>query len=320
MSLEPDARAAISTAEAAMDAAWSTEDPIGSFCEAFQRAAKGAEIVAHPGATNGPPDWTLSSIFRDFRGTLPSQDRLPEFRACGAYGDRATDPFANRPVNLRDLAGRVGRARVEQITEELFLPIGLFHQLRTVLYDAAGRVVLLAGYYRARRAPAFDVDDSARLHALQPALRRWATLARAIGFEPLGDGALASAISAMRVPAALLHRDRIVLANEAARDLVARSGVSMTTLGAQGKTIRLRRSGVDLDLALLPCHALEPSVVEASRTVPTYLAPIVAALREGLSDKDIADRRGMPLSTVRTYVQRVLAIFGVGTRRALMRI
>lgn len=315
-SLDADARAALGQVEAALDEVWSTDDPIRSFCAAFERSAPAVDVVVHPGAVDGPPPWTLSTIFRGYRGVLPCNAKLPRFRSYGAYGERATDPFANRPVNLRDLAARVGRARVEQMAEELFQPIGLFHQLRTVLYDRSGHVRLLAGYYRPRGGLPFDAADHARLHALQPALRRWVNLATAIGFEPLGDGALVSAVSAMVGPSLLTRRDRIVFANAAAHALAESSGVALAELRARGRTIRLRERGIELDLLLLP----SPASAQPQVPVATYLRPVLKLLREGLADKEIAERLGLPMSTARTYVQRVLTIFGVHGRRALMRL
>ncbi|MBL0197509.1 MAG: hypothetical protein IPQ09_25470 [Myxococcales bacterium] len=67
---------------------------------------------------------------------------------------------------------------------------------------------------------------------------------------------------------------------------------------------------------------LLPSPASAQPQVPvaTYLRPVLKLLREGLADKEIAERLGLPMSTARTYVQRVLTIFGVHGRRALMRL
>ncbi|WP_437626770.1 LuxR C-terminal-related transcriptional regulator [Sorangium sp. So ce1151] len=42
-------------------------------------------------------------------------------------------------------------------------------------------------------------------------------------------------------------------------------------------------------------------------------------LGEGFADKDIAERLGMPLSTVRTYVARVFQRLRVQDRRELIR-
>ena len=175
---------------------------------------------------------------------------------------------------------------------------------------------LLAGYYRPRGGLPFDAADHARLHALQPALRRWVNLATAIGFEPLGDGALVSAVSAMVGPSLLTRRDRIVFANAAAHALAESSGVALAELRARGRTIRLRERGIELDLLLLP----SPASAQPQVPVATYLRPVLKLLREGLADKEIAERLGLPMSTARTYVQRVLTIFGVHGRRALMRL
>ena len=317
--LDVGAREDLARLEASLDDAWSTEDPIRTFCEAFRSSAQGVEVVVHAGAVSGPPAWTLSSIFRGYRGTLPSNEVLPRFRAYGAYGERASDPFANRPVNLRDLAVAVGPSRVDQITEELFQPIGLFHQLRTVLYDRSGRVTLLAGYYRARGGRPFDVEDHARLYAVQPALRRWVRLAKALGFQPVGEDGLATALRAMSVPAVLVDRGRVVFANDAARLTSVRAGVTLADLGAAGRPIHVRSGGVALDLVVgAPVEAPAPDGEPLTSAVPRYLQPIVALLREGLADKEIAARLALPLTTARTYVQRALAACGVQSRRALM--
>jgi len=138
---------------------------------------------------------------------------MPKYRL---YADRG-DPFANRPVGLRELGERFGCPRIEEVVDLVLAPAGLFHQLRTVMYDAKGKVVLFAGLYRPKGARAFDLADHGRLLALQPILRRWLVLAEAVGLAPMGDGGLVAAVESLGVPAALARRGEIVFANEPAR-------------------------------------------------------------------------------------------------------
>jgi hypothetical protein len=305
----------VATFEHALGQAWASDDPVRAFGDALRVIAGGDVAVLYPGAVEGPPRWTLSTLFTGYRGELPIRDRMPALRA---YGARATDRFANRPVGFHDLARHLGSHRVERIMEEILAPVGFFHQLRTVLYDRRGEVALFAGLYRGRRARRFDVTDHQRLFALQPALRRWATLAGAFGFEPLGDGALVRSVGQLAVPAVVVHRKGIVYANGLARALAQGARTRLDDLRRRGSVIPLRTAGARLDLILLP----GPVVDETSTWLaglPPYLRPIAALLREGLTDKEIAARLEAPLSTVRTYVQRTLTVLGGGGRRTLMR-
>lgn len=51
--------------------------------------------------------------------------------------------------------------------------------------------------------------------------------------------------------------------------------------------------------------------------LPASLCEVAELIAEGLSDKEIADRTGRPLSTVRTYVARLYQRTGLRSRAAL---
>lgn len=54
-------------------------------------------------------------------------------------------------------------------------------------------------------------------------------------------------------------------------------------------------------------------------TLPNALRPVAECLMEGMADKEISERLGLPLPTARTYVTRTLARLDVQNRRQLMR-
>jgi hypothetical protein len=316
--LDAEGLEAVERLERELLSTWATDDPVGAFGDAIRGAIPAAETVFFPGAVGGPPRWTVSSLLPRQRGELPVKNKMPRYRA---YGDRKTDPFANRPVACHDLGLAFGRECVESIVEELLAPIGLHHQLRSVMYDREGRVALYAGYFRKRDAPPFAAADHARLHAIQAPLRRWTRLAEAIGLEPMGDGKLAESVARLDVPALLVSRGRIVFANRHAREGAAPDRGFVEGFRAAGTTIPVRTHGPLVDLVLLPRLAPAPgSWASCAARLPPYLRPAAELLRQGLGDKEIALALGAPLATVRTYSQRILRAAGVDSRRALMRL
>jgi hypothetical protein len=315
--LGSEGQQALGRFEEALLATWSRDDAVLAFGEALERMLPGERFVLYPGAVGGPPRWTVSNDLPAYRGELPVHRKLPEFRArLGSYGRTASDPFANRPVGLRDLARVIRPDGVEMVVEELLAPAHYYHQLRTVLYDLRRRVALFAGLYRPQGARPFDVLDHARLHAMQPALRRWVALAEALGFEPMGDGALVRGLEALDVPAFVADGDDIVFANASARAVHGFGGGGADAWRHRGAVVPLRTAHEGLELVLLP-RAL---VTDAARAeLPAYLRPVADLLRRGESDKEVAARLGIPLATARTYASRVLVKAGVRSRRDLIR-
>lgn len=303
---------------------WMADEPVVAFAKALEQVSPNDIFVIYPGAVDGPPKWTISPFFNGYRGELPIRAKMTTRRA---YGDGSVDPFAERPVGLRDLIREVGASRVDAIVEELLAPMGVQHQLRSVLFDPSGDVALYIGLYRAPHARPYDVADHARLYAIQPILRRWVALASDLGFEPLGDGALTAAIDAWQAPALLMRGPSVVFANRAARARVVACGSATTLeLTTAAPRIPLRTKSAAIDLVMLPPApavrlAGQPMTwEEATARLPAYLVPVAQRLHEGLSDKEITAQMGCSLATARTYVQRVLQRLGVQDRRAVMRL
>jgi DNA-binding NarL/FixJ family response regulator len=142
-------------------------------------------------------------------------------------------------------------------------------------------------------------------------------MAKALGVEPLGDDELVNAVRAIPGPALVLHDDKPVFANGPARACEAEwRGASVRQLA---HVIPLRTRGLRLALCLWPSQHNPRQETGRFEALPAYLQTVAQLLALGLADKEIAARMEAPLSTVRTYVQRVLRRLGVQDRRALMR-
>lgn len=313
--LEQGERARLVGFEDAIFGAWSTDDPVETFARALLEVWRNCHFVFFPGAVKGPPRWTLADQLPRYRGSLQAiHTKMQPFRA---YGDRARDPFANRPAGCHDLALGFGRDRMEGVVDELLEPVGFRHQLRSVLYDRKGAVALFAGLYRTKGQRPFGLVDHARLHAMQPVLRRWTYLAEALGTAPIGTGDLAAHVERIDTPCFVAEGKRVVLANKLARTL-PRFGTDATLWRAVGSAVPLRTKRLSLDLVLLPRHLAPRATPAGVGDLPPYLRAVANELVLGASDKEIASRVDAPLSTVRTYVTRVLARSGVRSRRDLM--
>lgn len=319
-SLSEDAERSVRTFEHALTGAWRQDNPLVAFGRALEAVSPGDISVLYPGAIDAPPRWTIGTLFSGYRGEIVTKSKMP---AWHRYGDLKSDPFANRPVALPELAAKAGTSWLAGVLEEVLIPTGFFHQLRTVMYDAKGRVVLHAGLYRPSRQAAYTLADHAKLFALQPLLRRWLVLAETLGFAPLGTSSLIAAIEALGVPAVVVRRGKILFGNALARSsMFDKKGAELSVVIAASPKIPVRTKHDGVDLVLLP-HAgpsAHAGFAAASAHLPSYLAPVARLLRQGLSDKEISLQTAANLTTVRTYVQRVLKRLGLSDRRELMRL
>jgi len=270
-----------------------------------------SSVCMFPGAPAGGPRWVAQTITEGApsEARVRNQELMPRARS---YALRGPDPFADRPVALAVLLRRSPPGAADAL-ERLLRSNGVAQQLRMVLYDQ-GAATLFAGLYRPARELAFDAEDHALLLAARPALRQWSRVAAAVGQAPLGDGALAATLNALDRPALLIRRGRALFANPAGSalldDVLAWDRAGRPAGFADAAP--LLPGGMQVDLVLpFASPPSRPGLSPALRRVADLLG-------EGLSDKEIAARLGMPLSTVRTYVTRVFARTGVRTRRELM--
>jgi hypothetical protein len=126
---------------------------------------------------------------------------------------------------------------------------------------------------------------------------------------------------------ALAAKDQTRLARSAAR--AARGEPSLLILGRGEKALPLglargpRRSPISAERCVSVVFAPReprPTLVANARlkALPDALRSVAELLSEGLTDKEIAGRLGLPITTARTYVSRVLKRLEMSSRRELM--
>lgn len=322
-SLAARAQAAVNRARGELCDAWLRPHPHLALVRALAHLDPESRVVTyHPGYGKGPT-WYAQNVLTTEPTGEPFRNAAL-LSSCRLYVVRGRDPYANRPVSLSTLLDRAEKPEAGlQLVESVLAPNDAFHQLRMVIYERA-EATLYAGYVRRARQTPFALQHHAMLYALRPALRTWSRIARAIGVTPVGDGALATALSQFSQPAVVLHRGRPVFANNSGKALV-----SAVALWAQlpvreprfATSARLATSGLDLELVLPKRGPQEatPTISLRLESLPPRLREIALRLADGLSDKDIANRLDIPVTTVRTYVTRVFQTLGVHSRRELMR-
>lgn len=315
--LPSERRAGIRRAARALGECWLGGRPELGLLRQLELASPGNLIGIHPGISSGGVPWLVhtSGMGKAERDPIEGQRLIA---ATCLYDPTRRDAFSDRPVALAPL---IRRTPVDidplALVDGVLHPNRLFHQLRMVLYQG-GQLRLFVGLYRERVVDRFDELDHASMFAMRPMLGEWVRVARAIGIAPLGDGALVTTLNAIDQPALLLRRGRVVFANALGARQLGRvrewlrsspRDPSVATL------VPLRPGGLSVDLVL---PRAEPAPALAARLTPA-LAPVAAAMAEGLSDKEIADRLRISPRTARTYAHRVLTRLGVSDRRELIR-
>jgi len=313
--LDPPVRRRVLEAEQLLSDGW-LSNPAEGLIRAMRLIGRGVVIV-HSGARGKWPSW----VIHDYLGKL-SFDRSQivgnqnaDFGAARRYMIDGSDPFAHRPVNLATL---VQTLESVQPLFELLATCNLYHQLRTVLYDAQPTLIGYFGLYLPKGEQSYTLDEHAALHAITPALNAWIHTAKAIGIEPLPDTGLTAALDANERPCFLLRDDGVmVFANQAGRRTPMTAERQQKLLQLSRSATRLPLSGAPLRLVMLRAER-EPRNVVSLDDLPSSLARVARELGKGSSDKDIARDLDMPLATVRTYTQRALSRLGCSSRRELI--
>ncbi len=176
----------------------------------------------------------------------------------------------------------------------------------------AGAVLLLE---RAPSGDAFDATERRLLDELWPALDTAVAGARALEGLTLTPALVAALLDAMSEPAALIHGDHVVYPN-----LAARTG----RIALDRWLPEARRHPVDpggattLAIAVArPAPAAPPAPAIAE--LPPWLRVVGELVEQGLSDKEIADRTGKSVTTIKTAVQRMFRRLGIHSRHELIR-
>jgi len=296
------------------------DNPAFAAVRAVEALFPGSTILLHPGAYPIAPAWTLHN-FRGYPGMqgFPGARNMHEARC---YQARNVDPFANFPVALPSLLSTM-HSNVERAENmvQLIWANDTYHQLRMVIYQGAGVSLYVGIYWRQNAAP-FGIEDHALLLAARPELTQWIETCRLVGLRPIGEGTIGDLTEAMTEPMVLILRDRIVHASPRARALLSTPGSTsnlMETICAQPTTY-IRVQGEPAKLVRVVANRGEQKPLrEKMQALPPSLLMVAEYLAQGLGDKDIVERTGHSLATVRTYVTRVFARLGIHDRRELMR-
>lgn len=207
--------------------------------------------------------------------------------------------------------------------ETLCSPLGVYDHLRVTLWER-GRFVAWCGSFRGPRERFTDGDRRA-MRSLIPQIRAVLATERLIRGERRDLGAV---VDALPDPAFLVGSSGLLLhANQTARRMwhVRPSWLNTRNVHAidpeQAHVARVGLNGMKVWL-VLPRGGDEG--VPSQAPLPASLVDIARGIVDGLSDKEIAERTGRPLRTVRTYVERLYRRLGVGSRvqavRALWRV
>jgi hypothetical protein len=179
----------------------------------------------------------------------------------------------------------------------------------------------------------------------EPALRT-AAAAHALGLLWVDRSLRIVDLDASSRGADSLHGDELPLMVDRAH-LVARHpvdqerlcGAVLRALGDEATVLEVGRGSEKMRLAVAPGPRLSPFSAERCasvlyrrlpqrdtsdlnlrlRDLPPSLHAVATRMANGLSDKEIAVELGLPLSTARTYVTRVLQRLQMNNRRELMR-
>jgi hypothetical protein len=301
-----------------LHASWATVSPHVALAAALADLDPGSAACLFPEGGGSGHRWIAQTLTSDRAtdGPIHEQEKLGDPRLAVLRG---SDSLRDRPVAVEPLLRTAAlSADVLHLLDRIYTANEVSQALRMVLFDR-GEVGLYAGLFRRPGAPLFGIEERAALLAARPALRQWMRIAEAIGPSPVGDGALAATVQALDRPAVLMRRGRALLANAAAAPMVEevlawdRAGRPAGFADAA----ELHPGGMSIDL-VLPHATVLPQPTRAMPQLPPSLQRVGTLLGEGLADKEIARRLGMPLATVRTYVTRIFARTGVRTRRDLM--
>lgn len=260
---------------------------------------------------------------------IKNQAELPSTRL---YNLRGEDPFANLPVTSIPMirANVVGAADPFKVFDAVLIPNDAMQQLRMVTYER-GAVTMYTGWYRSVRAPRFGLDEHARMLALRPAIRWWCRVARAIGPRPLGDAALVEVLSALREPALLARRGRIVFANRSGAALASETKEWLRSGCARGfaDIAPLAPGGLDLEL-ILP-DVSRASQASSEETLAHKLSRIAESwglteqqtlvlrhLATGAANKEVAQALECHVRTIEDHVGRILRRANVSSRARLL--
>jgi len=305
---------ALQSAAHGIRSSWVGDRPWQRVLDALAAAIPGEMAAVISGIDVELPYWGMSTSREGPLLDLPS---FVDKSAAGRYRryvPSGSDPLANRAVLLDEIRARDAaehRAFYRQL-DSIYPTEEVNDQLRAVVTGSDGMLGWV-GFGRSERS-AFSDRDVQLLDGLLPTVRAWLEDARALGLSPCcaARGLPLETLNAFAEPALVVRGQRVVFANRAARRVADRLP-SPREVPASERVRFLAGDGIVYELVRLGRALPDPL-----ETLPPSLSRIARRLAQGLTDKEIAQRTGQPLSTVRTYVRRTFARLGVSSRREIM--
>jgi len=316
--------------------AWAAPDPHRVVARVF------AETF--PGCVPGMMDWvgkqrdtpTARGMNADFdaKASAVQWFKSGAVRLHRPYDPRRPDRTANHFMDARELASFNPMNRYSfAVFEEMALkPLGIGPFLRCPIYKGR-ELVLFVALTRARGEPFFGPSEIALANRLVPTLADGLHARKCLDAKRLAPGDLANVVNAIDSPAYVVTAaGRVVLANPAACACFPRYPEWLRACAAEDsrerrpawvKKVPLTFQGTRLYLLLVEGLGFDPEDARdapwARRWgLPPRHAAVAACIMQGLTDKQTAERLGLTLNTVRTYVQRTFERMGVHNRAELL--
>ncbi len=297
------------------------DNPALAVVRALEVLFPGDGILLHPGALPPAPRWVL----HNWSGQpsclpIPNASTMCSMRM---YKLRGRDPFAGLPVSLGALFESVPAPsdNPETLLHVLWSN-GFYHQMRMVLYESQ-RIALYVGVYRTKGQSPFTLEDHALMLAARVDLLAWYQAAKLVDQRPLGDGALGDIVDSFTEPMVLVVKGRVMHASPRARAFLAptriRAKLDEMLRARPVKVLRVNSQNTQLVRLEEPEDHATSALSLNLRSLPPALWAIATDVAKGMSDKEIAERRGHSLTTIRTYVSRIYDRLGVHSRRELAR-
>lgn len=243
------------------------------------------------------------------------------------YRFKGRDPFANHAVDdtvlyAEDPEGYAAfRAHVRAHDLEVD------HTLRVVVQHD-DRTCGWIGFMRDADRGRFVAEDRAVLQRVVPQIESIVTAGHVLDAGRLRGLDLQVVLDTFDEPALLCGESgQILLANARARKHYAQTPDWLEACARAGSNAMAKVSPVRIDdrklLLVVPrpirTRSQEIQQGPSASDLPPYLAAVVELMLEGLTDREIADKSGRSYNTVRTYVRRLYARYGVSNRMQLLR-
>ncbi|MFC1611678.1 response regulator transcription factor [Myxococcota bacterium] len=239
------------------------------------------------------------------------------------------DPLANQVVAIRDFAGSHPDL-YERFKALVMDPLGIIDSMRMNLYRRV-HFVATVNLLREGGADDFSSRDKQLFQAVSQPLVDGLAARLALDNEHLSPGMVENIAEAMGEPAFIMSDSGVIIhANAAARMVYPRcpEWVRQTTAQSEcppwARRVPLAFEHSRLYLVIAEVIDVEPDYAPFAPwalqwKLPPRYARVAAHVMRGRTDKEIAEKTKLKVSTVRTYVREILRRAGVHSRAELTR-